>query len=196
MMLRRGRRTCHGIESTCFRWTSVWRPPEIRRGISPICARVSSNMPNCHPGTSMPCPSRHSIWRLPPAGNSTGSPPDRRIAAGARPRPSRSRTRRSHGFPCARRSCSEHRRSGCCSDRRLRGKAPHDVDLPDRQSLAAGRWVVTGAEKVEVLNRLRDGDLSIPAGRVRGETSRCSPTQPPPGSSRRGNRQLTRRSRA
>jgi len=28
-------------------------------------------------------------------------------------------------------------------------------------------WVVTGSEKVEMLARLRDGDLSIPAGRVR-----------------------------
>ena len=28
-------------------------------------------------------------------------------------------------------------------------------------------WVVTGAEKVEMLDRLRDGDVSIPAGRVR-----------------------------
>jgi 6-phosphogluconolactonase len=28
-------------------------------------------------------------------------------------------------------------------------------------------WVVTGAEKVEMLVRLRDGDLSIPAGRIR-----------------------------
>jgi 6-phosphogluconolactonase len=30
-------------------------------------------------------------------------------------------------------------------------------------------WVVTGSEKVEMLNRLLDGDESIPAGRVRGE---------------------------
>ena len=30
-------------------------------------------------------------------------------------------------------------------------------------------WVVTGSEKVEMLRRLRDGDVSIPAGRVRGE---------------------------
>jgi len=28
-------------------------------------------------------------------------------------------------------------------------------------------WVVTGSEKVEMLGRLRDGDVSIPAGRVR-----------------------------
>ena len=28
-------------------------------------------------------------------------------------------------------------------------------------------WVVTGSEKVEMLDRLRDGDVSIPAGRVR-----------------------------
>ncbi len=28
-------------------------------------------------------------------------------------------------------------------------------------------WVVTGAEKVEMLVRLRDGDVSIPAGRIR-----------------------------
>jgi 6-phosphogluconolactonase len=32
-------------------------------------------------------------------------------------------------------------------------------------------WVVTGAEKVEMLTRLRDGDQSIPAGHVRGENS-------------------------
>ena len=30
-------------------------------------------------------------------------------------------------------------------------------------------WVVTGGEKVEMLCRLRDGDVSIPAGRVRRE---------------------------
>jgi 6-phosphogluconolactonase len=30
-------------------------------------------------------------------------------------------------------------------------------------------WVVTGSEKVEMLGRLRDGDASIPAGRVRRE---------------------------
>src|SRR4029453_15387958 len=30
-------------------------------------------------------------------------------------------------------------------------------------------WIVTGAEKEEMLRRLRDGDVSIPAGRVRRE---------------------------
>jgi 6-phosphogluconolactonase len=30
-------------------------------------------------------------------------------------------------------------------------------------------WVVTGAEKVEMLARLRNGDVSIPAGRIRRE---------------------------
>jgi len=30
-------------------------------------------------------------------------------------------------------------------------------------------WVVTGAEKAEMLRRLLDGDASIPAGRVRQE---------------------------
>jgi 6-phosphogluconolactonase len=30
-------------------------------------------------------------------------------------------------------------------------------------------WVVTGSEKVEMLRRLREGDVSIPAGRVRCE---------------------------
>jgi 6-phosphogluconolactonase len=30
-------------------------------------------------------------------------------------------------------------------------------------------WVVTGSEKVEMLVRLLDGDVSIPAGRVRRE---------------------------
>ena len=30
-------------------------------------------------------------------------------------------------------------------------------------------WVVTGSEKVEMLRRLRDGDVSIPAGRVQRE---------------------------
>ena len=33
-------------------------------------------------------------------------------------------------------------------------------------------WVVTGSEKVDMLARLRDGDRSIPAGRVRREQSR------------------------
>ena len=32
-------------------------------------------------------------------------------------------------------------------------------------------WVVTGAEKVEMLVRLRDGDVSIPAGRIRSENA-------------------------
>jgi 6-phosphogluconolactonase len=30
-------------------------------------------------------------------------------------------------------------------------------------------WVVTGSEKTEMLRRLLDGDVSIPAGRVRRE---------------------------
>lgn len=30
-------------------------------------------------------------------------------------------------------------------------------------------WLVTGADKAEMLSRLRDGDRGIPAGRVRGE---------------------------
>jgi len=30
-------------------------------------------------------------------------------------------------------------------------------------------WVVTGAEKAGMLRRLRDGDMAIPAGRIRGE---------------------------
>jgi 6-phosphogluconolactonase len=32
-------------------------------------------------------------------------------------------------------------------------------------------WVVTGAEKIEMLKRLRDGDISIPAGRIRRENA-------------------------
>jgi 6-phosphogluconolactonase len=32
-------------------------------------------------------------------------------------------------------------------------------------------WVVTGSEKMEMLRRLRDGDVSIPAGRVRQDTA-------------------------
>ena len=32
-------------------------------------------------------------------------------------------------------------------------------------------WVVTGKEKAEMLARLRDGDRSIPAGRVRRDTA-------------------------
>jgi 6-phosphogluconolactonase len=32
-------------------------------------------------------------------------------------------------------------------------------------------WVVTGKEKAEILARLRDGDRSIPAGRVRRDTA-------------------------
>jgi 6-phosphogluconolactonase len=32
-------------------------------------------------------------------------------------------------------------------------------------------WVVTGIEKVEMLARLRDGDISIPAGRIRRENA-------------------------
>ena len=30
-------------------------------------------------------------------------------------------------------------------------------------------WVITGSEKVDILNRLLDGDESIPAGRIRRE---------------------------
>jgi len=32
-------------------------------------------------------------------------------------------------------------------------------------------WVVTGKEKAEILARLRDGDRSIPAGRMRRDTA-------------------------
>jgi len=33
-------------------------------------------------------------------------------------------------------------------------------------------WLVTGSDKVDMLSRLRDGDLSIPAGRVRQDRAR------------------------
>jgi len=33
-------------------------------------------------------------------------------------------------------------------------------------------WVVTGADKADMLTRLRDGDTSIPAGVVRREQAR------------------------
>jgi len=32
-------------------------------------------------------------------------------------------------------------------------------------------WLATGAEKIEMLTRLRDGDVSIPAGRIRRDTA-------------------------
>jgi 6-phosphogluconolactonase len=32
-------------------------------------------------------------------------------------------------------------------------------------------WVVTGDEKVDMLTRLRDGDVTIPAGRIRRENA-------------------------
>jgi 6-phosphogluconolactonase len=32
-------------------------------------------------------------------------------------------------------------------------------------------WLITGAEKAGMLLRLRDGDRSIPAGRVRADTA-------------------------
>ena len=39
-------------------------------------------------------------------------------------------------------------------------------------------WVVTGAEKVEMLVRLRDGDIAIPAGRIRREQAVVLADQP------------------
>jgi 6-phosphogluconolactonase len=39
-------------------------------------------------------------------------------------------------------------------------------------------WVVTGAEKAETLARLRDGDKSIPAGRIRREQALVLADQP------------------
>jgi 6-phosphogluconolactonase len=39
-------------------------------------------------------------------------------------------------------------------------------------------WVVTGAEKAEMLLRLRDGDTSIPAGRIRREQALVLADQP------------------
>ena len=42
-------------------------------------------------------------------------------------------------------------------------------------------WVVTGSEKVEMLRRLREGDTSIPAGRVRREQALLLADQASPG---------------
>jgi 6-phosphogluconolactonase len=39
-------------------------------------------------------------------------------------------------------------------------------------------WVITGAEKAEMLVRLRDGDISIPAGRIRREQAVVLADQP------------------
>ena len=39
-------------------------------------------------------------------------------------------------------------------------------------------WVVTGAEKAEMLARLRAGDASIPAGRIQQQTASALADQP------------------
>ena len=54
-------------------------------------------------------------------------------------------------------------------------------------------WLVTGGEKVEMLALLRNGDPSIPAGRVRREDAWCWPIVPrrdrrPPADTRRNRR--------
>src|SRR5256886_7128708 len=49
------------------------------------------------------------------------------------------------------------------------GRRRMTLTYPMLNRARRGLWVVTGREKVEMLRRLRDGDVSIPAGRVRRE---------------------------
>jgi 6-phosphogluconolactonase len=53
-----------------------------------------------------------------------------------------------------------------------RGHRRMTLTYPVLDRAASVLWLVTGAEKVDALGRLRAGDASIPAGRVRAERQR------------------------
>src|SRR5579862_142141 len=48
------------------------------------------------------------------------------------------------------------------------GRGRMTLDVSDHRPISARAWVVTGAEKIEMLARLRNADVSIPAGRISG----------------------------
>jgi len=62
---------------------------------------------------------------------------DCRLAAGPRPCPPRSRSRRPHRLAGARRSGSRCHRRGCGADRGLPGETSNDVDVPHHKSVSA-----------------------------------------------------------
>ncbi len=96
----------------------------------------------------------------------------RRHAAGARPRPPRPRPGRPHRVAGAGRSGARcHRRRRRAHHGALPGPAPDDAHLPVLDRARRVLWLVTGAEKVGMLARLRAGDRSIPAGRVRADNA-------------------------
>ncbi len=77
------------------------------------------------------------------------------------------RCRRPHGLTGARRCGSRCYRGRRGADRAVPGRRRMTLTYPILNRSRRVLWLVTGSEKASMLVRLRDGDASIPAGRVR-----------------------------
>ena len=155
-------RTC-----TWCRWTSASPRTAIPSATSRTCARACSSTRRCVPSRSTRCPSRRRIWRR---GCRSYAETLREIA----------------GSPAV----LDLVHLGLGPDGHTASLVPGDpvLEVDDADVALAGPyqgrrrmtltypmldrarrvlWLVTGAEKAEMLVRLLDGDRSIPAGRVR-----------------------------
>ena len=154
-----------GPECMWPRWTSVWLRRDTRTGTSPTCATVFWSMSHFRPSRSAPCRSNRPTSKPPRAVRPASR--NRRLPARARPRPPGPRPGWPHRLAGARRPGARCHRCRRCADTALPGKAADDADLSVLNRARRILWVVTGAEKAGMLLRLRDGDPTIPAGRVR-----------------------------
>ena len=146
-----------------LRSTSVWPPTGTRTGTSRTCAKACLSMPRCAPSRSMPCRWNAPTWRPQPR-STPDSPGDRRIAAGARPRPPGSRSRRPHCFPGAWRSGTRYHRPDVALTGVYQGRRRMTLTYPMLNRARRVLWVVTGSEKVEMLAPARRRSYRFPPG--------------------------------
>ena len=164
-------RRFHGAPSISSRWMSVWRPPgHADRNLTHL--RESLLGGSACPNRSMRC-----RWNRPISAAAAGSlcRDAAEIAgapAGDRPGAPRPRPRRPHRFAGARRSgAGQSTNADVALSGPYQGRRRMTLTYPILNRARRILWVVTGSEKAGMVNRLLDGDRSIPAGRVRSDAA-------------------------
>src|SRR5213593_4139971 len=148
------------------RSTSVWPPTDTRTETSHTCAKTCFSMPLCARNRSMPCRWRRLTCKPQPRNTPLLSvrSPDRRRCSTSSTSVSALTATLVPGDPVLDVTGADVAPTGV-----YQGRRRMTLTYPMLNRARRVLWVVTGSEKVEMLRRLRDGDVSIPAGRVRRE---------------------------
>ena len=151
------------------KWTNEWPQPGTRIATLRICATACSRMHRCRWITFMPCRWKPPIWKLRPHNTPrrskrlAGSPPVLDLAhLGLGPDGHTASL--IPGDPVLKVAEADVALTGL-----YQGRRRMTLTYPILNRSRCILWLVTGSEKAGMLARLRDGDLSIPAGLVHRE---------------------------